>query len=90
MRITTIEAIPVRVPLKTGLTTKTAHGDHVASDYVIVRGPHRRGAGRPGRGDRRCPLEWRDEPLVRGRDRGADRPGAVVGSDPTQITGCGR
>ncbi len=37
MRITEIEAIPVRVPLKAGLTTRTAHGDHVTSDYVIVR-----------------------------------------------------
>lgn len=37
MRITKIEAIPVRVPLKAGLTTRTAHGDHVTSDYVIVK-----------------------------------------------------
>ena len=37
MRITKIEAIPVRVPLKAGMTTRTAHGDHVTSDYVIVR-----------------------------------------------------
>ena len=37
MKITAIEAIPVRVPLTKGMTTKTAHGDHVTSDYVIVR-----------------------------------------------------
>ena len=37
MRITRIEAIPVRVPLKSGMVTKTAHGDHHTSDYVIVR-----------------------------------------------------
>lgn len=37
MRITEIEAIPVHVPLKAGLTTRTAHGDHATSDYVIVR-----------------------------------------------------
>ena len=37
MRITNIEAIPVKVPLKPGLTTKTAHGEHVDSPYVIVR-----------------------------------------------------
>lgn len=37
MKITDIVAIPVHVPLKQGLTTRTAHGDHVTSDYVIVR-----------------------------------------------------
>ncbi len=37
MRITKLEAIPVRVPLKAGMVTKTAHGDHHTSDYVIVR-----------------------------------------------------
>lgn len=37
MRITKLEAIPVRVPLKAGMTTKTAHGEHVSSHYVIVR-----------------------------------------------------
>jgi muconate cycloisomerase len=37
MRITKVEAIPVRVPLAAGMTTKTAHGDHHTSDYVIVR-----------------------------------------------------
>ncbi len=37
MRITQIEPIPVRVPLKSGLTTKTAHGEHIDSLYVIVR-----------------------------------------------------
>jgi len=37
MRITRVETIPVRVPLKAGLTTKTAHGEHVDSHYVIVR-----------------------------------------------------
>jgi muconate cycloisomerase len=37
MRITQLEAIPVRVPLKAGMVTKTAHGDHHTSDYVIVK-----------------------------------------------------
>ncbi|WP_298869356.1 enolase C-terminal domain-like protein [uncultured Gimesia sp.] len=37
MIITEIEAIPVKVPLKPFLTTKTAHGEHVDSPYVIVR-----------------------------------------------------
>jgi len=37
MKITKIEAIPIRVPLKQGLTTKTAHGEHIDSPYVIVQ-----------------------------------------------------
>ena len=37
MKITKIEAIPVCVPLKKGLTAKTAHGEHVTSPYVIVK-----------------------------------------------------
>jgi L-alanine-DL-glutamate epimerase-like enolase superfamily enzyme len=37
MKIDRIEAIPVRVPLKQGWSTKTAHGVHATSDYVIVR-----------------------------------------------------
>lgn len=37
MKITRVEAIPVCVPLKKGMTAKTAHGEHVTSPYVIVR-----------------------------------------------------
>ena len=37
MKITAVEAIPVNVPLKAGLTTKTAHGEHHHSPYVIIR-----------------------------------------------------
>lgn len=37
MKIERVETIPVRVPLKSGLTTKTAHGIHATSDYVIIR-----------------------------------------------------
>lgn len=37
MRITRIEPIPVCVPLKKGMTAKTAHGEHVTSPYVLVR-----------------------------------------------------
>ena len=36
MKITRIEPIPVLVPLKKGLTTKTAHGEHIDSPYVLV------------------------------------------------------
>jgi muconate cycloisomerase len=37
MKITGIEAVPINVPLKTGMTTKTSHGEHATSPYVIVR-----------------------------------------------------
>jgi len=37
MKITRLETIPVCVPLKPGLSTKTAHGEHVDSPYVILR-----------------------------------------------------
>jgi len=37
MKITRVEPIPVCVPLKKGMTAKTAHGEHAASPYVIVR-----------------------------------------------------
>ena len=35
MKILNIEAIPILVPLKQGLTNKTAHGEHIDSPYVI-------------------------------------------------------
>ena len=37
MKITRVEAIPVNVPLRAGMTTKTSHGVHATSPYVIVR-----------------------------------------------------
>ena len=37
MKITQVEPIPILVPLKQGLTTKTAHGEHIDSPYVLVR-----------------------------------------------------
>src|SRR5438045_3731164 len=37
MKITKVETIPVFVPLKAGMTMKTAHGEHVDSHYVVVR-----------------------------------------------------
>lgn len=37
MKITRIETIPVCVPLKKGMTAKTAHGEHATSPYVLVK-----------------------------------------------------
>ena len=51
MKITRIEAIPVCVPLKKGMTAKTAHGEHVTSPYVIVKVHTDAGVGGLRRGD---------------------------------------
>ncbi len=37
MKITSLEPIPVLVPLSKGMTTKTAHGEHIDSPYVLVK-----------------------------------------------------
>src|SRR5215207_11504449 len=37
MKITRIEPIPVAVPLKKGLSAKTAHGEHATSLFVLIR-----------------------------------------------------
>src|SRR3954469_266527 len=37
MKITRVEPIPICVPLKKGMTAKTAHGEHATSPYVIVK-----------------------------------------------------
>jgi muconate cycloisomerase len=37
MKIIRIEPIPICVPLKKGMTAKTAHGEHAVSPYVIVK-----------------------------------------------------
>ena len=37
MKITQVEATPVVVPLKDGMTTKTSHGIHATSPYVIIQ-----------------------------------------------------
>ena len=39
MRITQVEAIPIRIPLKAGLTTKTAHGEHPVTRAVRMCAP---------------------------------------------------
>src|SRR5262249_14355024 len=85
MRITRIEAIPVRVPLKSGMTTRTAHGDHHTSDYVIVR-VHTDGCIL-GLGEATVSALWSGETsqsCVAAID-GLIGP-ALVGADPTRIT----
>jgi len=85
MKITRLETIPVCVPLKPGLSTKTAHGEHVDSPYVIVR--IHTDAGLVGIGEATLAPRW----------SGETSPGAVavihgllapllVGTDPLNIT----
>jgi L-alanine-DL-glutamate epimerase-like enolase superfamily enzyme len=85
MKITRLEAIPVRVPLKPGMVTKTAHGDHHTSDYVIVK-LHTDG-GIIGLGEATVSALWSGETskgCVAALD---DLIGpALIGADPTQIT----
>jgi muconate cycloisomerase len=59
MRITRVEVIPVRVPLKAGLTTKTAHGEHVDSPYVVLR--LHTDAGAVGLGEATVSPRWSGE-----------------------------
>ena len=85
MHITRVEAIPILVPLKQGLTTKTAHGEHIDSPYVIVL--IHTNTGLVGLGEATLSPRW----------SGETSPGCVaaindllgpllVGTDPTQIT----
>ncbi|MFO0908227.1 MAG: enolase C-terminal domain-like protein [Isosphaeraceae bacterium] len=85
MKITTIEAIPVRVPLKPFMTTRTAHGDHVTSDYVVVR--IKTDEGLEGLGEATVSALWSGETSAScaAAISGLIGP-ALVGSDPTQIS----
>ena len=84
MQITRLEAIPVRVPLKAGMVTKTAHGDHHTSDYVIVK--LHTDQGLIGLGEATVSALWSGETaqgcVAAIRDLIAP---ALVGRDPFQI-----
>lgn len=84
MKITAIEAIPVRVPLKKGMTTRTAHGDHATSDYVIVR--VRTDAGLVGLGEATVAPRWSGEtsPSCAAAIVELIAP-ALVGTNPTEV-----
>ena len=84
MKITAVEAIPVNVPLKTGLTTKTAHGEHHHSPYVVIRihtdSPH------IGLGEATLAPRWSGEtsPGALAVVEGLLAP-LLCGHDPTQV-----
>ena len=89
MRITKLEAIPVRVPLKAGMVTKTAHGDHHTSDYVIVK--LHTDDGIVGLGEATVSALWSGETSKSCVATLADLIGpALMGADPTQISGGSR
>ena len=84
MKITAIEAVPVRVPLKKGMTTRTAHGDHATSDYVIVR--VLTDSGLVGLGEATVAARWSGETSAAcvAAITGLIGP-ALVGLDPTRV-----
>jgi len=84
MKITRAEAIPIKVPLKPGRTTKTSHGEHVDSPYVIVR--VHSDEGLVGLGEATLAPRWSGEtsPGCVAAIEGLIAP-ALVGEDPTQV-----
>jgi L-alanine-DL-glutamate epimerase-like enolase superfamily enzyme len=89
MKITRIEPIPVLVPLKKGMTARTAHGEHVVSPYVIVR--VHTDAGIVGLGEATISALWSGETqagtMSAIRDLFAP---ALVGTDPRDVTAARR
>jgi muconate cycloisomerase len=85
MQIVRVETIPVEVPLKEGLTTKTAGGEHVVSPYVVVR--VHTDAGLVGLGEATLSPRWSGEtsPGCVAAIEGLIGP-AIVGEDPTALT----
>ena len=85
MKITRVETIPVEVPLKEGLTTKTAGGEHVVSPYVVVR--VHTDAGLVGLGEATLSPRWSGEtsPGCVAAIEGLIGP-AITGQDPIAIT----
>ena len=85
MKITRIEPIPVCVPLKKGLTAKTAHGEHATSPYVIVKA--HTDAGLVGLGEATISGLWSGETqagtVAAIRDYIAP---PLIGTDPRDIT----
>lgn len=85
MKITRIEPIPINVPLKKGLTTKTAHGEHIDSPYVLVR--VHTDEGLIGLGEATVAPRWSGETSVGCVEalRNFLAP-AICGEDPTRVS----
>ena len=85
MKITSIETIPVSVPLKKGLSAKTAHGEHATSLFVLVR--VHTDQGLVGLGEATISALWSGE--TQGSTIAAIRDyisPQLVGKDPRDIT----
>ncbi len=85
MKITRIESIPVNVPLRQGLTTKTSHGEHVESPYVVIR--VHTDEGLVGLGEATLAARWSGEtsPGCVAAVQGLIAP-ALIGGDPTRVS----
>jgi muconate cycloisomerase len=85
MKITRLESIPVNVPLKAGMTTKTAHGVHAESPYVILR--IHTDEGLVGLGEATVAPRWSGETSAGcvAAIEGLIAP-ELIGEDPRQIT----
>src|SRR4051794_14139639 len=89
MRITRIEPIPVSVPLKAGMTAKTAHGEHAVSAYVLVR--VHTDAGLVGLGEATISGLWSGETQAGAVSAVPDFVAPVLaGKDPRDITAARR
>jgi len=89
MKITRIETIPVAVPLKKGLSAKTAHGEHATSNFVVVR--VHTDQGLIGLGEATISALWSGE--TQGSTVAAIRDliePALVGKDPRDISAARR
>lgn len=85
MKITRIEPIPINVPLKKGLTTKTAHGEHIDSPYVLVR--VHTDEGLIGLGEATVAPRWSGETSVGCVEALRNFLGpAIYGEDPTRVS----
>ena len=84
MKISQVEAIPINVPLKAGLTTKTSHGEHIDSPYVIVR--IHSDEGLVGLGEATLSPRWSGEtsPGCVAAIQGLLAP-VLLGEDPTSV-----
>ncbi len=88
MKIIALEPIPILVPLKQGLTTKTAHGEHIDSPYVLLK--VHTDAGLVGLGEATLAPRWSGEtsPGCVAVLRDVLAP-AVIGADPRDVRDIG-
>jgi L-alanine-DL-glutamate epimerase-like enolase superfamily enzyme len=90
MRITSIETIPIRVPVKPQFAIKSGRGgSHTTSPFLIVK--VRTDEGIVGLGESSCTPRWSGEDQFSGQHfvKNYFEP-VLVGQDPTDVEGCSR